>query len=295
MAKLTILRGISGSGKSTWAESQAGHPVVVSRDRIRMSVFGTEDFIDEDLITKIEHASIEAGLKSGRDVIVDNTNINFRYVKAQAAIGFRQGAEVEVKVFDMPLAKAITRNNERATWGGRDVPAEVIRKQYERFQHSKNHKLELPSLPAPYAGTPDKPKAFMFDVDGTLAHMNGKRGPFEWHNVHLDDVDPVVSAVADALWVAKNDILVMSGRDSAAREATAEWLALNDIMFDKLFMRADGDMRPDNIVKAELFDTHVRDNYDVVGVFDDRWQVCEMWLNMGLKVFNVSGLDRGEF
>lgn len=295
MTKLTILRGISGSGKSTWAEAQAGHPVVVSRDRLRISHFGTEEFIDENFITKVEHAAIEHGLKAGRDVIVDNTNIKWQYVRAQAMIGFRQGAEVEVKVFDMSLADAWQRNQQRAALGGRNVPTDVIEKQHERFKHTKNNKLELPSLPAPYRGTPGKPKAFMVDIDGTLAHMGDMRGPFDWAKVELDELDSVVANVVDALWSSGLETIVMSGRDSAARAGTEDWLAYNDVMTDHLFMRAEGDMRPDNIVKAELFDTHVRDNFDVQFVIDDRWQVCEMWLNMGLKVFNVSGLDRGEF
>lgn len=298
MARLTICRGISGSGKSTWAESQAGHPVIVSRDRIRMAVFGTEDFIDENLITKIEHSAIEQGLKAGRDVISDNTNIHFKYVKAIAMIGYRQRAEVQVKVFDVSLADALIRNNARASRGGRFVPTDVVRKQHERFQHSKKHTLDLPPLPALYHGTPGKPKAFLVDVDGTLAHMNGKRGPFEWHNVGKDDVDEVVAKVVSALYI--NDLydwtpIIMSGRDESSRAETAKWLDLNGIAWDRMFMRPEGDMRPDNIVKAELFDTHVRDNFDVQFVIDDRWQVCEMWLQIGLKVFNVSGLDRGEF
>ena len=43
MSKLIILRGVSGCGKSTWAESQMGNPVIVSRDRIRLALWKSND------------------------------------------------------------------------------------------------------------------------------------------------------------------------------------------------------------------------------------------------------------
>lgn len=291
MPKLTLLRGISGSGKSTWAESQAGHPVVVSRDRIRMAMFGTEDFIDEDFITKVEHNAIAEGLRAGRDVIVDNTNIQPKYLKAQAEIGYKAGAEVEVKLFDVDLKTALGRNQMRSFAKGRYVPEDVIRKQYERLQGTKNFQLEVPALPAPYHGTPCKPKAFLVDIDGTLAHMNDKRGPFDWAKVGLDDVDEVVRDIVFGLKYSPffdGQVIVMSGRDAVCRAETEVWLKENLIPFDRLFMRPEKDMRKDSIIKAELFDKHVRDNYDVQFVLDDRNQVVDMWRSMGITCLQVA-------
>ena len=306
MPKLTILRGISGSGKSTWARQQ--NAVVVSRDNIR---HGTLDIpadeyyaVDrdvlrdrEEMVTYLEHAGIAALLKAGKDVISDNTNIEWKYVKNIAKIGYRYGAEVEVKVFDVPLTVACDRDFYRAQAGGRSVGHDVIRKQYERFKSNKSMQLEPVQAVKPYRGTPGKPMAFMVDIDGTLAHMNGRRGPFEWHNVGLDDVDMVIACIVQTLAESEYrgqreyQVIVMSGRDESSRIATTEWLSKHGILWDYLFMRPEGDMRPDNIVKAELFDTYVRDNFDVQFVLDDRPQVCRMWRAMGLKVLQVADPD----
>ncbi len=128
------------------------------------------------------------------------------------------------------------------------------------------------------------------------------RSPFDWARVGEDDVDVVIAELVNvlastnfALDMGHYKVIVMSGRDAVCRDETMEWLDNAGIQWDYLFMRAEGDNRPDNIVKAELFDTDVRDNFDIQFVIDDRWQVCKMWLQMGLKVLNVSGLDRGEF
>src|SRR3982751_5434830 len=118
MPKLTILRGISGSGKSTWARQQRA--VVVSRDAIRDMLFplhsnDPEAYYQQDKevlsvcennVTMVQNSSIAGLLRGGQDVIVDNTNISFQFVKALAKIGHRYGAEVEVKVFDIPLDQA---------------------------------------------------------------------------------------------------------------------------------------------------------------------------------------------
>lgn len=129
----------------------------------------------------------------------------------------------------------------------------------------------------------------MYDLDGTTYHMNDKRGAYD-HNVDVDDPDPVIQEmvrVFSHFFVP----IAMSGRVEATRERTEFSLNRDGVPYDHLFMRADGDMRADNIVKAELFDTHVRDNYDVKFVLDDRQQVVDMWRAMGLKCVQVEPGD----
>ena len=302
MAKLTILRGISGSGKSTWARQQ--NALVVSRDDIRDAQFwihknNPADYYAQDkerlswcerFVSIIQDNTVEGLLKSGADVIVDNTNIEWKFVKALAKIGYRCGAEVEVKVFDMDLGTAMMRDEFRGRNGGRWVGNDVIKKQYDRFSKNKSLTLDPVFVPEPYNGTPGKPKAFLVDIDGTLAHMRDYRGPFDWKKVGLDDVDEVISSIVRLLDLDYH-IVVMSGRDSVCRRETMMWLDEHDIPWDQLFMRPERDMRPDNLIKAELFDTYVRDNYDVQFVLDDRDQVVDMWRRMGLTCLQVAPGD----
>lgn len=308
MTKLTIMRGVSGSGKSTWAEAQP-NALVVSRDRIRAAMFGSadQDYYQcdkdvlnrkEDLVTKIQNTSIAEGLRAGMHVIVDNTNVRPKYIKPIVEIGFKAGADVDVKVIDVPVSVALQRNAARHAAGGRLVPEKVIREQHEALRSSRDWKPEVPKMPLPYKGTPGKPKAFMVDIDGTLAHMNDHRGPFDWKKVGLDDVDEVIAEIVTLLgssnFVLDLDylrVIVMSGRDESCRSETEAWLDQHNILHDELFMRPAGDMRKDSIVKAELFDKYVRDNYDVQFVLDDRQQVVDMWRSMGLTCLQVAEGD----
>jgi len=53
-------------------------------------------------------------------------------------------------------------------------------------------------------------------------------------------------------------------------------------------MRKHGDYRPDDIVKKEMYDAFIKDQYNVLGVFDDRLKVVRMWEGLGLWVFNCN-------
>jgi predicted kinase len=296
---LTILRGLSGSGKSTWAESQP-NAVVVSRDKLRVALFGDDgpDYYKrsdlrkcEDLITRVEHEAIKRGLLDGTHVISDNTNIEVKYMKPIAHIGYSLGHAVQVRIFDVPLHTALNRNKQRAILGGRNVPEDVIRKQHDRFSNTKNVTLEPEPRPVPYEGTPGKPKAFLFDLDGTTFHMGDKRSPYA-HNVDVDDPDEVVLDIVRRLAGSGLQAIAMSGREEVTRELTETALHDNGVFPVALFMRENKDMRKDSIIKAELFDRHVRDRWDVQFVLDDRNQVVDMWRAMGIKTLQV---EEGDF
>lgn len=302
MPTLEILIGLSGSGKSTYAQSTG--KAIVSRDALRVAMFGSDhqDYYEhsdvrarEDAVTVAEHAAIEGALTAGLDVIHDATNLTPKFAQNVANIGYRNGAEVSVKVFDVPLTVALYRNNLRAEAGGRRVPDDVIRRQFDRFQRAKKWEPKRPFEPSPYVSNRWLPDCFLVDIDGTLAHMDG-RGPFDWKRVGEDTVDRAVASVVGSIYNHREAfVILMSGRDSVCRPETEKWLEDNNIPYDELFMRAANDNRPDDVIKHELFDKFIRTKYNVIGVFDDRKKVVDMWKKMGIKVFNVSGLDNGDF
>lgn len=301
MATLYITRGVSGCGKSTWARSRQG-AVVVSRDDLRAALFGSDgpDYYSvhkdvlrkrEDFITKAEHAAIKNALLAGIDVVSDNTHIQTKYMKPIIRLAQGIGAKVEVKEFDVPLKTAIARMEDRAVRGGRKVPVDVIQKQHQQLQGTLGFTVEPAPVVQPYNGTPNAPKAFLVDIDGTLAHMRDLRGPFDWKNVGVDEVDKTIADIVNRLEDADTVVIVMSGRDEVCRPETEAWLNKHNIWFDQLFMRPQGDYRPDNIIKHELFNNHVRDEYDVMFVLDDRQQVVDMWRQMGITCLQVAPGD----
>ena len=54
------------------------------------------------------------------------------------------------------------------------------------------------------------------------------------------------------------------------------------------YMRPEGDMRKDCVVKEELFWRNVAPSYNVVAVFDDRPQMIKCRHQLGLKTIAVA-------
>lgn len=136
--------------------------------------------------------------------------------------------------------------------------------------------------------------AWICDIDGTLA-LRGDRSPYDWAKVGLDAPNKPVITVARAL-AARSSLIFMSGRMEQCREETRLWL--HTFLCDgpircwctgPLLMRKDGDNRPDQIVKRELYERHVQGLYEVEGVLDDRNRVVRMWREeLGLTCLQVA-------
>lgn len=131
-------------------------------------------------------------------------------------------------------------------------------------------------------------RIYLFDIDGTLAIM-GQRGPFDWDKVECDTLNEPVANLAIALHAAGWIVGYCSGRMEAARQGTLNWLRRNNLPRGKLFMRADGDFRKDNVVKKEIYLEKIFPFHEVIAVIDDRQQVVDMWRDdLGLPCFQVA-------
>lgn len=141
-----------------------------------------------------------------------------------------------------------------------------------------------------YEPLPEKQQAIVCDIDGTLAMM-GDREAFEWHKVDRDTPNIAVYDVLlkyNDVKVSRPAIIMLSGRKDLCRKETEWWLKEWDVPYDHLYMRAADDNRKDGYTKYDLFNEHVRDNYNVLFMLDDRDQVVALWRQMGLACFQVN-------
>lgn len=297
MSNLIITRGYPGCGKTTWANGkclQDRSITRISRDDIRFNMLGIDPKAgvgtnaQEIQVSRIHHLLVNELLASGRNVIVDDTNLQLKVARKWADAAQMVGAEFEVVDFEVDVDECIYRNNARAISGGRHVPVQIIRNMAAKhpFPFLEVKPSDAVSFDYRYTLDPTLPEAYVFDVDGTLAQMDG-RSPYEWHRVHTDKLKPDVAGMAYALKALGYKIIVMSGRDGACFDLTKQWLDKHSIAHDLLVMRAMGDTRKDNIIKVELFREKVAPNYCVRGTFDDRNQVVAMWRQIGLTCFQV--------
>jgi hypothetical protein len=251
-------------------------------------------FPQEKAVSFAQQTAAKSLLNAGVDVVIDDTNLRSKFVKMW--LGF----DADVEFMDFPVTKetAWSYDNRRETRGERAVGPQVIESFFDRFIGKDGVSLPpVPTLDAavnkftPYSYTAGRPWAILVDIDGTLAHM-GDRSPYDGTRVGEDTVDEVVKALVQQQYDALCVVIVFSARDSRYRDVTYRWLVENEVPFDMLVMRDEGDTRNDAIVKDEMFEAKVAGKYNVRFILDDRNRVVDMWRAKGIKTLQVAA---GEF
>lgn len=299
MRKIIVTVGISGSGKSTFANNLVQvNPnlyTVINRDKLRELLFGyTEENVQdyynrpdirklEKQVSKYEDILIKEALASGLVPIIDATHLKREYLER-----FKYwNTFVDVVFHDITLEKAINRDGKRR----RSVGAEIITRQYNQYKSlvASLEKEPIDFKPVTIDNNEDNPPVIIFDIDGTLAHK-GDRSPYDWKAVGKDTVDVPTKFIAlnvaatNKMLGAEGKLIICTGRDGSCLNETVEWLNNNNISFDSIYIRDEGDMRPDWVIKEEMWREICKDHY-IVGMFDDREQVVNRARALGLKVF----------
>lgn len=302
MPTLTITRGYPASGKTTaardWVARDPERRIRLNRDDVRQSMFGRAGvlpFTDEQLVTQVQQSAARAALTAGKDVMVDDTNLRLRFARQWADLALAAGSDFRVLDFPTPVDECVKRDSDRAAASGRYVGEQAIRDIADRFPIGRWPDV-TPSERAAQVGPrwyePNEslPAAWLVDVDGTLANM-GARQPHDLTRVAEDTCHTTIADLVALIRQSGNAIVVMSGRDESSRADTQVWLDHHLGDYDELHMRPAGDRRPDYLIKAELFDQHVRDRWHVIAALDDRDQVVRMWRAMGLTCLQVADGD----
>ena len=273
-----MLKGLPASGKSTYAKKLALDGYVrVNKDDLRSMLHSSKwSKENEKQVIRLRDQVIMDSLLQGKSVVVDDTNLAPKHTERLKQLAKEYGATFETKFFNVDVYECIKRDLKRLN----SVGSKVIRDMYRDF---------LEPAPTLYVPPKDTPIAVICDIDGTLAHMNG-RSPYDPTRYYEDTKDDTIHFIFSRISEGAVRI-ICSGRDETYRESTEKWLANYGITYDFLYMRPAGDKRNDTIIKQEIYDTHIKDSYNVRCVLDDRNRVVEMWRRNGLKCLQVAEGD----
>jgi beta-phosphoglucomutase-like phosphatase (HAD superfamily) len=146
-------------------------------------------------------------------------------------------------------------------------------------------------------------KIVIFDLDGTIALIDHRRHfvegkgskatDEEWRCFFAACVDdkpntPVIETLR-ALRAQGYCIIILSGRSDEVDKETKTWLMDNEVPYDELHMRPEGNYEPDQIWKARFLRKF--DPETILCVFDDRQKVVDMWRSKGITCFQVAPGD----
>lgn len=288
--KVIFTRGISASGKTTWASKFVkDNPdfVNINRDDIRWSLF-TDNVPDwskykftkgnEKLVSDKQVELIADAVKEGKSIIISNTNLSDTYITNIMSLPYLSHYSHEIKWFAIDLLEALKRDALRSNGVGYDV----ITKQYKSYMELK-HGADY------HRHSSDKVDAFICDLDGTIANMKGVRTPFEWGKVGMDK--PIATSISMVEGLLSSGLypIFVSGRDGICYEDTHKWLCnqFGNIDF-KLFMRPVSSFEKDTKIKKDIFMQHIDGEYNIHVVLDDRPTVSRMFrYELGLNVVQV--------
>lgn len=300
MLKITVCKGIPASGKTTWAKKQVeANPkktIRINKDDMRdMFNMGVWSKNNEAFILKMRDRAIVDALESGYNhIIIDDTNLHPKHLKRikELTSSIKTIIKVEERFFEVTLNEALKRDFKRE----KSVGEKVIKRMWKQLY--PDNALNLPQAPPIIPNNPELHDCVICDLDGTLALFKfpdgtQTRSPYDASRCYETDKINLAVYNVITLYADMNvPIILLSGRDSKYREETIQFLEKNDVEYNGLFMRKEGDQRKDSIVKRELWEENIKGKYNVHLVLDDRDQMIELWRNeLGFTTFQVANGD----
>jgi predicted kinase len=272
------MQGLPASGKTTFARKLVEEGFVrVNKDDLRAMMDNSVHTDEhEKRVIRIRDQVVIDALANGKSVVVDDTNLAEKHIKSLQGRAQSLDADFHVIFMDTPLHLCLERNKNR----DKQVPEWVIEMMYKKYiLPMKQEKTEEEVV--------EKEECIIVDVDGTLSHIADGRDPYDASRAMNDSLDDAVSVVTGMAYKHGYKVIVLTGRHSGHRKITEEWLEKHGVEYDELYTRLESDNRKDTIIKEELYNTHVKNRFNVKFVIDDRPSVCRMWRGLGLKVLQV--------
>lgn len=287
MSKMTIMQGLPASGKSTRALEiirKEGNTVRINKDLIRtMLHFDKFNFTNEDLTRKAARMLTKSFLEDGVNVIIDDTNLNEGTLQSWKDLAKECNAKIKYEDIDTDWATCVFRDTHREKRVGREV---IMNMAFASGRYPR----------------PEKPLV-LCDLDGTLCDIRHRLhfvknlpegAKADWKGFFAgipdDTVNPEVQKMLIDYYNKGHNIVLVSARPDAYRQATEEWLTKHMLTFPvALFMRRDGDHRVDTEVKKGMYESLFEHKYPIEVVIDDRPSVIRMWRELGLNVIDVGG------
>jgi predicted kinase len=302
---VTVLSGLPASGKTEYAREMDALRINLDDIRLMMGWTSPKFWSREKEAVAIQAmlSTIEAAVEDGYDVVVDNTHLTPKIPNLiRRRVGGR--ATFDVVHFLASVEDCIKRDANRDRPVGEADIRRMAKTKAKGWSLTAEYMNAWPEVEKVSQVPSGLPEAIIIDLDGTIAIHNG-RSPYESERCDEDLLDDAVEAIlfgyaltmAGAEWPYK--VIFMSGREATelVKAKTEKWLRDNlALKIDypehgieyELLMRAEGDERPDFVVKYDLFNEYVRDKYRVLFTIDDRDQIVRLWRELGIKTLQCA-------
>lgn len=138
----------------------------------------------------------------------------------------------------------------------------------------------------------------VFGIDGTLSIPEHRlkyiqRPSKDWNSFYEhvgDDLLNVPIARICFMLQKHNEVIFVTGRPEWCRDETIDWLNHYSLIDhnSRLYMRKEGDYRPDYVVKPELISHFLG---KIEAVFENRQEMVDKWRELGITCLQVAKGD----
>jgi|SRR5882757_4005522 len=282
MSKLLMLKGLSASGKSTYAReyiAKSGNAARINRDDLRAMLFDSVwTGKRESVVVDIEKAIAEVCFKHDLTAVVDDTNLTQKHRDMWGGFAKAHEATFVIQDFDVPLETCIARDRNR----DKPVGAAVIYRM---------------ALNAGMIDFGEKP-IILCDIDGTISegthrqrHLEHKPKRWDDYFAEIEKDEPIDFVIRWVRELSKtHTVCLVSGRPDTYQNQTIRWLDRFGVPFDYLFMRPGGSRESDVIVKTAILNKLPK--HLISFAIDDRISVIEdCWKKNGIRCIPVRARD----
>lgn len=156
MHNLILLRGIPGSGKSTWVKSKGLEQYTISSDALRLMYAGVEINLNgkevisqksDKIVWEVLFSILERRMEKGLFTIIDATHTSEKSLNVYNKLCEKYNYRKTIVEFNVDLKTCLDRNEKREVY--KRVPSEVIENMYKKLQEplsEKNKKCLISSL-----------------------------------------------------------------------------------------------------------------------------------------------------
>lgn len=292
--RVTVLRGLPGSGKSTAALAiQKLYPEEVLRinnDDISRLLLGasylSKTADTHSLLANLRRAMLIEGLQrpTVRLIIIDNTNLVSETVAEVEALAVAFGAEfiVEDEFLKVSVEECIKRDSQRSESVGKDVILRMSRRaktltpwtSFRPVLKSKNNE--------------QTPVCFIIDLDPILRWLRNA-SVSDWMRIYKEKLPSPAIELAKAIKSSGAEVIGVTSLSEKHFAEASVWSNVHVFPGIKLFMKEyDNDGRS-AMSKYLAYDKHIKPHYNVAGVIGEKSELVHVWKNIAqLPTFEVS-------
>lgn len=131
-----------------------------------------------------------------------------------------------------------------------------------------------------------KPKAIIFDLDGTLCELWDSANPYnhDGEEYVIREMKYIVETFENTL----TKIIILTGRKMKDYlKITDKWLRESDIIYDELIMQEWSTAEKNHIYKEKEL-IKLQERYDIVAMFDDNPDLIPVCKKLGILLLTVN-------